>query len=62
MSHSDLKSAHDDVEGSGLGVDDVYGNRLLGEVVVGYLEVMDGTFQDLWRLHGLTCHFLDAVM
>ena len=62
MSQSDLKSAHDDFEGSGLGVDDVCGNSLLGEVVVECFEVMDGTISRLRRLHGLSCHFLDAVM
>ena len=47
MLHSDLKLAHDGVEGSGLVVDDVCWNGLSAQVIVECFRAMDGTVSSL---------------
>ena len=62
MLQSELQSAHEGVEGSGVVFDDVCWNELSGQVVVECFGAVDGTVSSLIEVTRLLCHFLDAVM
>ena len=62
MLQSELQSAHEGVEDSGVVLDDACWNELSGHVVVECFGAADGTVSSLIEVTRPLCHFLDAVM
>lgn len=61
MSHFDLNSVHNGVEGSGLVVYDSCWNEVSGQVVEECFGAMNGTVSSFIEVARHLCHFLDAM-